>query len=425
MNRYCIVMALFVPFFVVADPLDQARRIHDRLTGTPPTNEMLTRMAEAIEVGDNIAAAEFAMDGAPASGSDPFLPANGNFYRVLLKNWATPATNQSFDIFAPLNDYSATVIGMVRDSDSTEIDFRDLLSANIIYTAELPGIPPYSNYNNDHYLFLESSAADLSDPDILQRREQSTVTGIPATGTAGVQTTRAAARAFFIDGTNRAMFRFTLVNNLCMDLEQLKDTTRPADRIRQDVSRSPGLDSSLFLNQCAGCHSGMDPMAQAYAYYNYEYPSAADVPGMSQEEREEMGRLVYSPGQVQAKYHINAGNFVYGFETANDHWTNYWRLGENSERIGWLQEAANTGATDAALNPAYSEGDGASSLGNELSHTKAFASCQVEKVYYSVCGRTPGPADTEDVNSITDNFSSSGNMKRVFSEVAVACSGHL
>ena len=47
------------------------------------------------------------------------------------------------------------------------------------------------------------------------------------------------------------------------------DTTRPPDRIRQDVARSPGGDSRLFLNNCVGCHSGMDPMAQAFAYYNF------------------------------------------------------------------------------------------------------------------------------------------------------------
>ena len=87
-------------------------------------------------------------------------------------------------------------------------------------------------------------------------------------------TTRAASEAFFIAGTNRAMFRFTLMNHLCMDMEQVHDTTRPPDRIRQDVTRSPGGDSRVFLNNCIGCHSGMDPMAQAFAYYNFDETSA-------------------------------------------------------------------------------------------------------------------------------------------------------
>ncbi len=47
-----------------------------------------------------------------------------------------------------------------------------------------------------------------------------------------------------MDGTNRRMFRFTMMNHLCADLQTIPDTTRPPDRIRQDVTRSPGGDSS-------------------------------------------------------------------------------------------------------------------------------------------------------------------------------------
>ena len=66
-------------------------------------------------------------------------------------------------------------------------------------------------------------------------------------------TTRAAAKSFFKDGTNRAMLRFTLINHLCTDLEALKDTDLPPDRIRQDLSAHPGetVESSLTLAQAA------------------------------------------------------------------------------------------------------------------------------------------------------------------------------
>jgi hypothetical protein len=100
-------------------------------------------------------------------------------------------------------------------------------------------------------------------------------------------TTRAAAEAFFIAGTNRAMFRFTLMNHMCMDMEQVLDTTIAPDRIRQDVSRGPGGDSRVFMNNCIGCHAGMDPLAQAFAYYTFD---------------ETAQRMVYTPGAVQPKY---------------------------------------------------------------------------------------------------------------------------
>ena len=280
---------------------------------------------------------------------------NSAFYSVTLKNWATPWTNEAMDTFAPLNDYSATVVGIVRD----EVDFRQLLSGDIIYTGNVPGIPAYSGSNNDHYEFLEASGENLGDPGILVAGNQSTVTGLPASGAAGVMTTRAAARAYFVDGTNRAMIRFTLINHLCMDLEQVKDTTRPTDRIRQDVSRSPGGDSTLFLTQCVGCHSGMDPLAQAFAYYEWDYPEEDAFPNLTEDERMDMGQLVYTPGQVQDKYFINDTTFPAGYRTPNDHWTNYWRLGENSGRVGWQAAAGNSGSIDLAVNPAFSEGDGA------------------------------------------------------------------
>lgn len=116
---------------------------------------------------------------------------------------------------------------------------------------------------------------------------QSATTGLPAEATAGVMTTRAAAKAFFKDGTNRAMFRFTLMNHMCTDLEGVADITRAPDRIRQDVSRSPGGDSRLFHNNCVSCHSGMDPLAQAFAYYNYQYDVDNDPDG-------ERGALQYN-----------------------------------------------------------------------------------------------------------------------------------
>ena len=105
---------------------------------------------------------------------------------------------------------------------------------------------------------------------------QTAVYGTPAAATAGAITTRAAAEAFFIAGTNRAMFRFTLMNHMCMDMEQVHDTSIAPDRIRQDVSRSPGGDSRVFLNNCIGCHAGMDPLAQAFAYYNFDETSGSD-----------------------------------------------------------------------------------------------------------------------------------------------------
>jgi hypothetical protein len=293
----------------------------------------------------------------------------------------------------PLNDYSATVIGMIRDN----VPFDQVLYGDILYKGAdaLSGVNAYSAANNDHYQDLEDLHYDLSDPGVLKREVQSTLNGIPSSATAGVITSRAAAEAFFVAGTNRAMFRFTLMNHLCTDLEPLKDITRPPDRIRQDVSRSPGGDSRIFLNSCVGCHSGMDPMAQAFAYYDYDETS---------------GRLVYTPGSVQPKYLINADNFRYGYATPDDHWDNYWRSGQNAN-LGWGAEI-----------PAVQR-NGAKTLGQELAGSEAFARCQGIKVYRAVCLSDPSESDLTDLLAAS-GFESNFNMKDLFANAAEACMGN-
>jgi hypothetical protein len=361
-----------------ADVRTQARRLHDRLAGVPPDAATLDRMAGRVAAGDAIGAARIAMQ-APT------------FYSVTLRNWATPWTTRERSLFTPFNDYTATVIGMVRD----DLPFDTVLSADILYVGGA-GWPAYSPADNILYADMERRNADLSDPAVLVRATQSSANGLPAAATAGVMTTRAASEAFFAAGTNRAMLRFTLVNHLCEDLESLHDTALPPDRIRQDVSRSPGGDSRLFLNNCVGCHNGMDPLAQAFAHYDHDAAT---------------GRIRYTAAQVQPKYLINADNFRPGFVTPDDSWTNYWRKGRN-RALGW----------STALPGA---GNGAKSLGQELAASQRFARCQVEKAFRTTCLREPADsADRLAVDSITAQFRAGGHrMKDVFASTAVHCMG--
>ena len=361
---------------------DQAKRIYDRIAGVPASDTQINAM---VATGTLTGAAMYATQ-------DPA------FYNNTIRNIATPWTNRDQTVFAPLNDYTATVIGMVRD----DVPFNTLLSADLIYTADAAAaVPAYSTSNNDMYDALDADGADLSVH--LQKNAQSAVTGLPAAATAGVMTTRAAANAFFMDGTNRRMFRFTMMNHLCADLQTIPDTTRPPDRIRQDVTRSPGGDSSLFLNNCIECHSGMDPMAQAFAYYNFSYNMAADPTGAA-------GKIVYTAGQVQPKYFINNTNFPQGYVTPDDHWDNRWRSGVNSQ-LGW----------NVAANPSGG-GSGAKSLGQELEGSAAFANCQVSRVFKYVCLRAPAIADQSQVVTMINSFKSNNySLRQVFVDAAAYC----
>jgi hypothetical protein len=291
-----------------------------------------------------------------------------------------------------LNDYITLVIGMVKDDEP----FNQILTGDLLYTA--PGVSPApSATSNAHYEALETRMRQPTfNQSELVRTTQSGIYGTPPAATAGAMTTRAAAEAFFVAGTNRAMFRFTLVNHMCMDMEQVQDTSVTPDRIRQDVSRSPGGDSRVFLNNCIGCHSGMDPLAQAFAYYDFDETTL---------------RMNYTAGQVQPKYFNNDETFPDGFITPDDSWNNHWRVGQNA-LIGWSTGLPGTG-------------NGAKSLGQELASSQAFAACQVKKVFKAVCLRDAVDLDDRNaVDAMTSTFASDFQLRSVFAGSAKHCMGN-
>jgi len=379
--RFFVALALLLCGVTVAlaGPREQAARIHDRLAGVPADEATLTAMAASLP-GNPTVAANLAMS-------------NPNFYAVTLKNFVAPWTNRDQSSFVPLNDYMVLVMGMVRDN----VPFNQILTADLLYVA--PGVSPGASVSsNAHFEALETRMREPSfNQSELQPAQQSATYGTPTGATAGAMTTRAAAEAFFIAGTNRAMFRFTLMNHMCMDMEQVHDTSIAPDRIRQDVSRGPGGDSRVFMNNCIGCHAGMDPLAQAFAYYDFD---------------ETTTRLMYTPGAVQPKYFNNDTTFADGFITPDDAWHNHWRQGQNS-LLGWNQALPG-------------QGTGAKSLGEELAGTQVFAQCQVQKVFKAVCLRDAvDQADRNQVAAMTNTFRNGGyNLKQVFAESAGYCMGN-
>jgi hypothetical protein len=382
--RLFVLLALLLSgvSLAFAGPRERAKAIHDRLIGVPATEADLDVMDDMTPVQAAIYAITLGEN-------------SRHFATVTLKNFAAPWTNRDQTAFVPLNDYTTLVIGMIIN----QVPFNQILSIDRLYVQNGAPLPTASS--NAHYEALETR---MMEPDFDPTSElvavpQSTAYPmLPPNATAGAMTTRAASEAFFIAGTNRAMFRFTLMNHMCMDLEQVHDTSIVPDRIRQDVSRSPGADSRVFLNNCIGCHAGMDPLAQAFAYYNFNDGS---------------GTIEFTDGAVQPKYFNNNETFADGFVTPDDSWSNYWREGQNA-LLGW------NGSLPGA-------GNGAKSLGQELAGTQAFAECQVTKVFNAVCLRDPvDGADRAQVQTMTNDFIGNNyDLRQVFAESADYCTQDL
>ena len=380
-----VVCLSSLSFSAVAGPKEQANRLHQRLTGVPATKEVRDQMETLISNGQQIEAALLAIE-------------DENFYDNILKNWVKPWTNEEHSVKVPLTDYVATVIGVIRD----ETDFREILSGDIVYTAQNSGLnlPAYSIDSNDHYEQLEQAIDNdgTSLKTALSAQSQSQLSGgvLPANATAGILTSRAAAEAFLVAGTNRAQFAYTFRDHMCREMETMGDASGPTDRIRKDVERNPAGDSTLFNTYCVKCHSQMDGNVGAWAYYDWD---------------EEANQIIYSQGTVRPKYSINANAFPEGYTTTDDSWVNYMRLGTNM-----------TMGFDSQLP---GSGNGAKSWGQEIANSDEFARCQVQKAFKATCLSNPESGmDKVAVERIAEVFKSSGyNMKRVFAETAVHCMG--
>src|SRR5271169_257552 len=158
-------LALVCANALAANPsTDQATRIYNRIAGIPPTATELAQMTAT----DPVSAAIIATN-------DPA------FYNNTVRNLAAPWTNRDQSVFVPLNDYTATAIGMVRDN----VPFNTLLSADLVYIGDgKSGEGTYSPANNAMYDALDANNVVLSVH--LVSSTQSALTGIPAAATAGI-----------------------------------------------------------------------------------------------------------------------------------------------------------------------------------------------------------------------------------------------
>jgi hypothetical protein len=354
----------------------QAVLLYTRITGAPPSAADLNTMEADIIAGKMAEAAAVAT-------SKP------QFYNVTLRNIFAAESNRDQSVFVPLNDYTVTAIGMVHD----DVPYNTALSADILYTLKgnLPGVKPT---DNAHYQAADASALDISAN--LVATTQTAAYGYPAAAVAGLMTTRAGAIQHFDAGTNRRGYSINIVNQTCHAMEQITDTSLPSDRVRQDVAASPGGDSRVRLQSCLGCHSHMDPMASAFAYYDFD---------------ETKMQLVYTAGTVQPKYFINASNNPAGYVTVDDSWESRMRLGGADKNIFVF---------DSTLP---GKGNGAASFGQEIARSDAFATCQVQKAFKAVCLRAPASTkDGTEIAALTSSFKSTNyKFKQVFADAALYC----
>lgn len=433
--------------------------LHNRIAGVPPRAEVLARMVDLLEQGDKEKNLEAALLATEDSG----------FYNLKLLSMFSVWANVAGDGGIPLNDMTATMIGIVRDDipfkevlygdhiylgndkitkTDSDNDYKDLIGGDpsgqdLCDSAQKPEgdkvIPPYLSNSNDHYRCLQKYDYDLQDS--LQQYKQSSMPryrlgeGInfalvikdslenkEKEAIAGILSTREFAKAYYSAGTNRRATAFVLKYFLCHEMEELHDTNISDEYVRRDVDRSPGNDVSLFRKRCLGCHGGMDALSGWNIYYHYAEQLSPDRPYSGK-------KLMYKEGVGKDKVNKNVAHClcesederskckrgwkslpsctIVGHRPEDDSFVNLWAEGQNAA-LGWRGET---------------KGKGARAWGKMMAESKAFSSCMAKQVYEQVCFVKPvSDAEQKLTASLSADFENNNyNMRRLFAATAVAC----
>jgi len=394
--KIVLILVLMATSLLATEVRLKAWTLHNRITGVPPAQSTLNQMVNAINQNPGKVGLENAAYIAIESRY---------FYNVRLKNWLKPLSNEERSKNVDLNDFVATVIGAIRDSDSKP--FNRILYDDVIYVGPSLGNENdnFSRSNNNHYEEIEDENLDLkqilmermqsqnidteNNIENNNRRDQTNVVVNGINGSAGVLTTRAYGEAFYQAGTNRSVTRHTFMNFLCKDFEDLHDTTIPDMRVRRDVERAPGGDTRTYKNTCVGCHAGQDALGGAFAYWDYTN-----------------NRLRFTPGNVVSKMNHNS-LYDFGYVTTDNSWINLWAQGQNAN-LGWR------GAT---------QGNGVKAFGEMIANSRQFARCMSMKVFKLVCIRPPSDDDMPFVEQMSDDLESNDeyNMKKLFARTVAHC----
>ncbi|MCB0422799.1 MAG: hypothetical protein KDD61_17495 [Bdellovibrionales bacterium] len=337
-----------------------------------------------------------------------------DFYNITVKDFAGRMSTRDETVLAPLSDFSATIIGVVRD----EISAQQLLTGNFTYQGDPKKAAVVSNTfedivsSNRHYEALSEGRFDLSRV-LVQKSPQLISNGsggaIPNPNPAGLLTTRAFMGAHAIAGTNRRLVEFTFREFLCTPIEKWADAYGPDNYVGRDVDRFPGGDHNKFSTTCKACHTGMDSLRGAFARFTFSNGVIKNAFLMQTENLnsadEQPNTMKQMPRGVASKMNHNEENFPSGHIIEDDWFENTSIRGSNAAQFGWSGPMT---------------GYGVKEFGEMISKAKAFPKCMARRVYRSVCKREPASFDQPMLDKVADDFVSENyNLKKLFQRIAI------
>lgn len=379
----------------------KANMLHRRLAGVglPANHTRIQQMADYIQSDNLEAAAALAIN-------------TNEFYQLTVRDFASKLSNRDETPLADLNDFVATVQGATRDN----LDARSLLSGNYFYRAfSVSGVPDDLKSDiiktNNHYKQLAEKTSDYVNK-LVRVEGQQTVNENDQVrdheDPAGLLTSRAFMEAHATGGTNRRIIEYTFKIFLCSTIDNWASALAPDDKVGRDIGRTPASD---YMNKCKNCHSGMDALRPATAYYDFKTNDTNTVGYIAYKytyledpDEQEEGEFVAVPADEQLvpyKFRRSANTFSGGFVVTSDEWVNY----SDQNQFGWERNRM--------------RGRGMQSLGNMVAYADRFKTCMAKRVFSEVCKRDL-PIESGVIKKLANDFESSGFLlKSLFTKVSV------
>ncbi len=390
----------------------KAQTMFTRLTGvkTPIDNPLVEQMANLLTNGQSLEAADLVTKDT-ASGS--------NFYNITVRDMAVKMSTREGGVGAPLNDFTATVIGATRDG----LDARTLLTDNLVYHADprLAAVPSdlmlHRITSNAHYESLDTGNFDLAK--VLVRGTQKISNGSQAVDNpdpAGLLTSRAWMSAHAVAGTNRRPIEFAFQEFLCTPMTEWANNNGSDAFIGRDIDRFPGGSHAKFTQNCRSCHTQMDPMRGAYAYFTFSNsmvkntfvvdrlafgdPKEDELPGAiaglraNDPARTTAGLDLKNINYVVAKMNHNDNVFPGGRLIVDNSFHNPAAVDEWGKKyFGWR------GATT---------GSGVKAFGSMIANSEQFSRCMAQRIFASVCKRPVQEFDSTLIRTVAGEFETNG-----------------
>ena len=164
-------------------------------------------------------------------------------------------------------------------------------------------------------------------------------------------------------GTNRRIWKYISEVLFLKPLQTIRDGTLPGDRVRIDIPLLPNGSITVFQQNCATCHKGIDGISSALVHFDANSQSINWTSG------------------IVSKYFQTPPQNPFGFLPTDNSFKNYYVYSIND-----------FGFTDP--NP---DGVGLKGLAQKVVESSAFNEGTTLRVFKQVCGREATPEEFEDV----------------------------